>query len=215
MHDLKGVISAKLVPSASNDHLEDADTDMPLGQSNKLLFSFSCNVCKETEFNWKPCDCTHTQRHGDMKCGMYFNDNEDPRREPFDPTLDYGRDKLTGEFADARVQNLVRNNQLGKLIHDCTFTCLTVVPLTHNAHLNAHFDDPLLFIAHHGNCDCKAITNASGMPFYVGSYISKSERPDIRKISTVFAKKLFGIEERQGESATDKQVTIMFLYLII
>ena len=64
----------------------------------------------ETDFNWKPSP-------------EYFSDVNDPRRESFDPTLDYRRrndDGLT--FANKYTQSKYRNMQLATQIHNCCFT---------------------------------------------------------------------------------------------
>ena len=57
-----------------------------------------------------------------FKCEQdYFEDCEDPRRQPLDPTLDYNRDEngnLNGE-----VQTRYRNVQLACQIHRCTRSC--------------------------------------------------------------------------------------------
>ena len=81
-----------------------------------------------------------------------------------------------------------------------------IMPPFNNAHLNAHMQDPLLFIAHHANCDIKQIVNTNGMVQYMGSYISKSERPEFRKIGNLFIKKLNGLEGKLGTLASDLQV---------
>ena len=83
-------------------------------------------ACKEVpdedNFYWKPCDCGTSAgvAHGSQL--GYFTDAEDPRRLPFDPTLDYTRDE-TGVFADPRVQNLYYYLQLANQMHSCCFTC--------------------------------------------------------------------------------------------
>lgn len=61
----------------------------------------------------------------------YFKDENDPRREHFDGSLDYGRVTnikydgtiLSDEFKSAKVQNLYRRLKLANQMHLCCFTC--------------------------------------------------------------------------------------------
>ena len=76
----------------------------------------------ETAFDWMPCNCGAsdvTVAHGSKQ--EFFSDSEDPRRLPFDESLDYTRD--TRGFQDSRVQNLYRNLQIANQMHKCCFTC--------------------------------------------------------------------------------------------
>jgi len=238
----------------------------PVGYTDQILADWVCDVSNPSDFDWKPCNCSNTKVHRTPLYGKIFDDANDPRRLPFDVSLDYSLHS-DGGFADPRTQNLYRNYQLCNQIHDCNFTCfkycprgseqicrslyprdletlmpffrkqhpdvddeamlkviaqesgflrvtrdaksrvrIGIMPPFNNAHLNAHMSDPLLFIAHHGNCDVKQIVNSNGMSQYVGSYISKSEKPEFRKISNIFLRKLNGLEAKLGAQASDLQV---------
>jgi hypothetical protein len=52
----------------------------------------------------------------------YFNDDTDPRREPFDGTLNYKR-KLDGSFESPQVAKRYRRLQLANQMHLCCKTC--------------------------------------------------------------------------------------------
>ena len=224
------------------------------------LKQWNCKeVGSDTDFNWRPCDCGSSNvGHGSqMAC---FTDVEDPRRLPFDPSLNYTRGE-DGTFQDARVQNLYRNLQLANQMHRCCFTCWkycfhikrcrfgyprclcqlrallakegsgfsdlsdptkqamaegymriridgnsrkrnVVEPAFNNAHLNNHAFSPLLFIAQRANMDIKYMEDNSGTVEYIGSYISKTEQPDFKKVGNIYIKKIAGIT-RLGKTATD------------
>jgi hypothetical protein len=80
---------------------------------------WKCSVVQDpTDFQWQPCDCrTGVVAHA--QSFTYFADAEDPRRLPFDPSLDYHRD--AAGFRDPRVQNLYRNLQIANQMHKCCF----------------------------------------------------------------------------------------------
>ena len=50
----------------------------------------------------------------------YFQDNNDPRRDSFNPDLDYSRSDI---FSSSETQSIYRRLQLANQIHQCCFTC--------------------------------------------------------------------------------------------
>jgi hypothetical protein len=52
-----------------------------------------------------------------------FDDINDPRRNRFDPSLNYNRDPISLEFLDILVKTLYRKQQLCNQMHECCFSC--------------------------------------------------------------------------------------------
>ena len=71
---------------------------------------------------------------------------------------------------------------------------ISVLPQRNNANLNDTAFDPLLVIAHGGNHDLQYIGNSVGAAEYVASYASKSEEPDKKLMSNLYAKKIAYLE---------------------
>ena len=96
---IQNTITANLIPRQENDI-----TDLPDNIPDQLL-----RRQEELQYNWLP----HTQ---------FFTDSNDPRREPFDPTLNYDVSDM-GMPLDMAVQIKARRLQLANQIHRCCFTC--------------------------------------------------------------------------------------------
>ena len=77
------------------------------------------------------------------------------------------------------------------------------VPPFNNAHLNNHAFSPLLFIAQRANMDVKFMSDKTGTVEYIGSYISKTEQPDFKRIGDIYVKSIANIS-RAGRSVTDQ-----------
>jgi hypothetical protein len=71
---------------------------------------------------------------------------------------------------------------------------INVLPQRNNANLNGTVCDPLFVIAHGGNHDLQYIGNSVGAAEYVASYASKSEEPDKKLMSNLYAKKISYLE---------------------
>jgi hypothetical protein len=71
---------------------------------------------------------------------------------------------------------------------------INVLPQRNNANLNGTAFDPLFVIAHGGNHDLQYIGNSVGAAEYVASYASKSEEPDKKLMSNLYAKKIAYLE---------------------
>jgi hypothetical protein len=81
---------------------------------------------------------------------------------------------------------------------------ISVLPQRNNANLNGTVFDPLLVIAHGGNHDLQYIGNSVGAAEYVASYASKSEEPDKKLMSNLYAKKISYIESKCSH-VTDRE----------
>jgi len=138
---------------------------------------------------WKYCFRTKRCRFGYPRClcllralfakeGSGFSDLSDPTKQAM--AEGYMRIKIDG---NSRKRNVVE-------------------PAFNNAHLNNHAFSPLLFIAQRANMDIKYMEDNSGTVEYIGSYISKTEQPDFKKIGNIYIKKIAGIS-RLGKTATD------------
>lgn len=92
-------ITANLIPRHESDY-----GDLPDDRDDQLLRRH-----EEKNYDWLP----HAQ---------YFTDANDPRREPFDPTLNYDIGDLE-LFGDTTVQRKARRLQIANQIHRCCFTC--------------------------------------------------------------------------------------------
>jgi hypothetical protein len=92
-------ITANLLPRHENDF-----SDLPDNIHDQIL-----RRQEEKHYDWLP----HTQ---------FFTDSNDPRREPFDPALNYEISNL-GLLCDMTVQIKARRLQLANQIHRCCFTC--------------------------------------------------------------------------------------------
>ena len=105
---IKRTISAKLVPRHPTDikDLPDIPADRILRQN------------EERDYNWSP----HLG---------YFCDATDPRRDVFDPRLNYYRLE-NSEFEDCQVQTRYRRLQLANQIHRCCFTCFKYITYGEN-----------------------------------------------------------------------------------
>lgn len=96
---IRKTISAKLIERHDMD-----DSEMP----DNMLENKEARVL-ESAYSWTPIP-------------PYFHDSNDPRRDSFDPDLNYTRND-NGEFDDIRVQIISRRLQLANQIHFCCFTC--------------------------------------------------------------------------------------------
>ena len=96
---IKNTITAKLIErhASDNNELPANPTENDNSRNQKSLY------------NWSPLP-------------QYLIDAEDPRREAFNPLLNYTRN-TNGQFNDIRVQILARRLQLANQIHNCCFTC--------------------------------------------------------------------------------------------
>jgi hypothetical protein len=112
------------------------------------------------------------------KAGSGFSDLSDPTKQAM--AEGYMRIRIDG---NSRKRNVVE-------------------PAFNNAHLNNHAFSPLLFIAQRANMDIKYMEDNSGTVEYIGSYISKTEQPDFKKVGNIYIKKISGIT-RLGKTATD------------
>lgn len=96
---INGTVSARLVVRHGDDKNE-----LPIDaidQKNQLD--------EEEKYNWLPKK-------------EYITDGDDPRRDDFDPLLDYERSE-SGDFNDPSVQTKFRRLQIANQMHDCCFTC--------------------------------------------------------------------------------------------
>jgi hypothetical protein len=96
---IQKTVSAILIP---RHHLD--KNELPDHGNDRLL-----RIQEECMYDWKP----HKN---------YFTDADDPRRDAFDPTLNYNRN-ADGSFEDPRVQTICRRLQISNQMHDCCFTC--------------------------------------------------------------------------------------------
>jgi hypothetical protein len=96
---IKGTVSARLVDRHQSDFHE-LPVDGTQQQQQKE---------EEKKYHWLP----HK---------MYITDKDDPRRQNFDPNLDYERSE-SGEFNDPIVQTKFRRLQISTQMHDCCFIC--------------------------------------------------------------------------------------------
>ena len=103
IHDLKQLIKKTITAKLIERHPLDTN-DLPTGVTDQLQ-----RRREEANYDWTP----HTQ---------YFADQSDPRRDPFDHTLNYNR-SISGEYADIAVQIRCRRLQIANQIHRCCFTC--------------------------------------------------------------------------------------------
>ena len=68
----------------------------------------------ELDYFWTPpFDHKHATNN-------YFQDNDDPRRDSFNPDLDYSRSDV---FSSSETQSIYRRLQLANQMHRCCFTC--------------------------------------------------------------------------------------------
>jgi hypothetical protein len=75
---------------------------------------------------------------------------------------------------------------------------VSVLPQRNNAYLNGTLHSSLLTIAHGGNHDIQYIGNTVGAAEYVASYASKAEEPDKKMMSSIYAKKIAYLVDRNS-----------------
>jgi len=83
------------------------------------------SACDEIEENRVRCGNGHTfeRDYNFVPELTYFQDVDDPRREAFDPSIDYSRDDVTHMFNDSVTATKYRHHQLANQMHVCCFTC--------------------------------------------------------------------------------------------
>lgn len=96
---IKKTISAKLINRCQTD----------VNELPKDINDQTQRRDEEKQYNWSP----HKE---------YFNDSSDPRRQTFNPLLNYNR-TASGLFQDMAVQIQARRLQIANQIHKCCFTC--------------------------------------------------------------------------------------------
>ena len=96
---IRQTISAKLIPRRTDDLC-----DLVQEEQERIR-----QIAEESKYEWTP----HSQ---------YFLDNTDPRRDGFNPSLNYIR-SADGQFEDPEVQSMCRRLQIANQMHRCCFTC--------------------------------------------------------------------------------------------
>lgn len=100
---LKQLIRTTITAKLTERHPDD-NSDLPIDLADQTQRRH-----EEEQYDWTP----HAQ---------YFTDENDPRRDPFDPSLNYNLTP-TGKFVDKRVQIRTRRLQIANQIHRCCSTC--------------------------------------------------------------------------------------------
>jgi len=164
---------------ASDSRRARFNSKLNYNRHNKSL-KFKCKNVKHRYRNWQIANQMHMCCY---TCFKYNNKNNAqrfhnaPKVCRFD--LPYDIDKYNPKNTTIKID---KDNKYRKRVK--------AMPPRNNANINNCYVNPLISLAHNGNCDLQYINNEYGACEYAASYSSKADEPDEKTMVQLFIRKV-------------------------